>query len=128
MSIAALVTDLMFSSRIMAEARAAGAKVKIIRSLESLNEQIATGRYATLIIDLNTDGIDVIEAIRATRNAAPQTRIVCFVSHVQADLIQAAREAGAHEVMARSAFVTKLPALLTASVEQSRQQQSSDEL
>ena len=120
MSIVALVTDLMFSSRIMAEARAVGAKVKIVRSLESLNEQLTTGQFTTLIIDLNTDGIDVIEAIRATRNAASQTRMVCLVSHVQADLMQAAREAGAHEVMARSAFVTKLTALLADSVEQSR--------
>jgi DNA-binding NarL/FixJ family response regulator len=128
MTIAALVTDLMFSSRIMAEARAAGATVKSVRSLEALQAQVASSQCSMVIIDLNTDGIDVIGAIRTTRSTSPQIRIVAFASHVQADLIKAAREAGANEVMARSAFVTKLPAILAVSADQSRQQQSSNQL
>jgi hypothetical protein len=38
--------------------------------------------------------------------------VVAFLSHVQAELAAGARQAGADEVMARSAFVNQLPALL----------------
>ena len=39
-------------------------------------------------------------------------RTLGFVSHVQTDLIQAARAAGIDEVMARSAFATGLADIL----------------
>jgi len=38
---------------------------------------------------------------------------VGFVSHVQTDLIDAARQAGVGEVMARSAFTARLAEILT---------------
>jgi hypothetical protein len=40
-------------------------------------------------------------------------RTVGFLSHVQADLALAAREAGCDRVMARSAFVENLPRVLS---------------
>jgi hypothetical protein len=38
--------------------------------------------------------------------------VVAFASHVRADLIAEARAAGADRVLARSAFVAELPALV----------------
>ena len=73
---------------------------------------LASGADAAIIIDLNSEGLDVLEAIRHCKAAAHQPRTIAYVSHVDVELIQAARHAGADEVMARSAFVTKLPALL----------------
>ncbi len=66
-----------------------------------------------VLIDLNAD-LDVLRAVECSRQSASLPRTIAYVSHVQADLIDAARRAGAHEVMARSAFVAKLPALLEA--------------
>jgi DNA-binding NarL/FixJ family response regulator len=66
-----------------------------------------------LIVDLDAER-DPVEAIRTAAAVAPRPRIVAFVSHVRADLVAAARAAGADEVMARSAFVQRLEPMLAA--------------
>ena len=43
---------------------------------------------------------------------ARSTSVICFVSHVEAELKQRAQEAGANMVLARSAFSTNLPQIL----------------
>ena len=57
-----------------------------------------------------------IETIAAIKQdpALAATRTLGFVSHVQSDVIAAARQAGCDEVLARSAFTEKLPAILSA--------------
>jgi CheY-like chemotaxis protein len=107
-----IVTDLIFSTKITSTAAAVGAGVKVVHSMEKLNERLSSGTDRVAIVDLNVDGFDVNQAIRRIRSVSSLPRIIAFVSHVQADLIEAARAAGADEVMARSAFVNKLPALL----------------
>jgi hypothetical protein len=62
---------------------------------------------------LNLDAPRAIDTIGALGSAHPSLRLVGFVSHVNADRIREARAAGPVEVMARSAFVTALPSLLT---------------
>ena len=109
-----LVTDLIFSTQITSTASSLGVQVKVVRTLEKLRERLETGIDRAALIDLNADGVDVIDAIQLCRQSPHRPRIIAYVSHVRADLIQAARSAGADEVMARSAFVEKLPAILTA--------------
>jgi hypothetical protein len=100
-----LVRDLMFSSRISATARAQAVAVKVLREPEQLAE--APGRL--LIVDLNQAG--AIPSAAAWLRAAPGRRVVGFVSHVDSQTIESAREAGL-EVLARSRFVELLPELL----------------
>ena len=107
-----IVTDLIFSTKIASTAAAVGVQVKIVRSKEKLDERLGSGADRVAIIDLNAYGLDVLDAIRRIKSVPNPPRIVAFVSHVQADLIEAAPAAGADEVMARSAFVNRLPALL----------------
>ena len=67
-----------------------------------------------VILDLNSlriGPLDVVAALKADP-ALAATPTVGFVSHVQADLIAQARQAGVDRVMARSAFVVELPELL----------------
>ncbi len=67
------------------------------------------------------DGADLVfidlecpDAMGAIARCRERTsRIVAFGSHVRKDLLDAARVAGADEVLARSAFVKRLPELLT---------------
>ena len=118
-SIAALVTDLIFGTKITSTAKSVGAEVKIVRTLEKLQERLDASRDAAVIIDLNAEGIDVLRAIELCRGAAHRPRTIAFVSHVQAELIDAARQRGADEVMARSAFVARLPSLLTGASQRS---------
>jgi PleD family two-component response regulator len=62
------------------------------------------------IFDLNSARLDPLRVI-AQLKSDPETRgikTLGFVSHVHADTIAAAREAGIDEVLARSAFADRL--------------------
>ena len=104
--IAAFVDDLLFKSKLRAVSAHTGAEVKFLR--DACDPSV--GEATLAIIDLDDPGA----ADRITQLVAdwPGLRIVGFVSHVHADRIKEARAAGLTEVMARSAFVDALPALL----------------
>jgi DNA-binding NarL/FixJ family response regulator len=103
----ALVRDLMFSSKITATARALGVACTVVREPAKL---AAAAPTPLLLVDLNLAG--AIEAASDYVRAHPGTEVVGFVSHTDAATISAAREAGVTRVMARSAFVERLPELL----------------
>jgi hypothetical protein len=107
MRVLALVTDLMFGSRISAEAKAAGTAVQILRK----PQQLDAAEGDLLLADLNLEGAAVAAANWANKEGR---RVVGFVSHMDAAAIAAAREAGVQEIMARSRFVQVLPELLRA--------------
>jgi hypothetical protein len=110
LSVLALVSDLMFSSKISAEARACGVAVMMLRDPAKLEAQ--AGRM--LIVDLNLAG--AIAAAGAWRKATGR-EVVGFVSHVDAEAIANARDAGIDQIMARSRFVQVLPELFGKQVE-----------
>lgn len=101
----ALVRDLIFASKISASARAANVECRILRDPKLLETQ--SGEL--LLVDLNEPG--AIEAAAAWQRACSRP-VVGFVSHVDVERIERAREAGLTKVMARSGFVEALPALL----------------
>ncbi len=105
MSVVALVTDLMFSTKISSTGAAVNVPVRVVRTADDL-EPGAT----LLLVDLDAEG--AFDAIERCRTMIPAPRIVAFGPHVRADLLAAAREAGADEVLPRSAFVARLPDLL----------------
>ena len=111
-AVVAVVTDLFFMTKISSTAGALGVPVEVVRTLDELSERLTDRRGALVLIDLEADGVVAAEAIRLCKQAAHRRRIVAFGPHVRTDLITAAREAGADEVLARSAFVARLPALL----------------
>jgi CheY-like chemotaxis protein len=123
------VPDIFFLAKIQETARAVGVRVvspvvspvgSPVGSPVASNdarltlEGIAEARPQAIILDLNSCGAPALEWIRSLKSD-PATRlipIVGFASHVQEQLISAAREAGCDKVMARSAFTQQLPALL----------------
>jgi PleD family two-component response regulator len=112
--ILAILDDLMFSSKIRSAAHQAGVTVAFARSAHSALEQAGSLKPSLVILDLNnprTNPIGIIAAMKADA-ALTGIRTVGYVSHVDADTIAAARGAGASEVLARSAFVTRLPEIL----------------
>lgn len=115
MSTFAYVTDLLFSTKITSTGQALGVTVTVARGVDVLFEKLsaASGDEAgtLVIVDLNASG-DPVGAIRRVKALASPPRVVAFVSHVQADLAAAARDAGADVVMPRSAFSMNLPAIL----------------
>ena len=100
-----VVRDLLFQSRITAEAKAAGVPYEILRDPKLLAQK--SGRL--VLADLNQDG--VIAAVQAWI-ATTGGQAIGFVSHVDAEKIAEARAAGIQSVLARSAFVAQLPQLL----------------
>jgi len=108
--ILALVRDLMFSGRIMAEARAAGANVKVIRDPGQV-AKLETSAGGFMIADLNLEGAIAAAADWRRRTSGA---VVGFVSHVDAEAISQAKAAGLDQVLARSRFVQVLPDLLKA--------------
>jgi CheY-like chemotaxis protein len=120
MPVIAVVTDLIFSTKITGTAKALGATVLVARSLEKLGEHLsATTADAhqppLVIIDLNASGLDALEAVRTAKSHPAKPPVIAFLSHVQVDLAAQARQAGADEVLPRSAFVARLPELLKPS-------------
>lgn len=108
----ALVDDLMFASRIAEAARPSGVGLSRVRTPEALLEQCRESRPGMVIVDLDADRLEPLRAIREL-TAEPSLagiRVVGFVSHVDADRMRRAREAGC-EVLSRGAFVRELPAL-----------------
>ncbi len=113
-TIAALVTDLIFATKIASTARSLGVEVANIRTLDQLTERLASNHDALVLIDLEAPDLDPIHAIELCKQSEHQPRTIAFGSHVRTDLIGAARRAGADEVLARSGFVGRLPSMLQA--------------
>src|SRR5262245_1753331 len=97
-----LADDLMFVSRVREAARGLDLEVKAIRQPPA--ESAPEARL--VIVDLDRFGDPGILA--RVRAAFGDRLLVGFVSHVDADRAQQAREAGFARVLARSAFVQQL--------------------
>jgi PleD family two-component response regulator len=109
------VDDLMFSSRISTAATAAGVPIRFTRSPESVLAAARTEKPARVILDLNSARVrplEIVAALKADPDLA-QVPLVGFVSHVDTATIEAARKAGVDRILARSAFVEQLPAVLS---------------
>ena len=108
------VDDLMFSSRISSAAKASGVPIRFARSPQAVVDAVRETQARLVILDLNSQRVAPLEAVAALKadTSLAATPTLGFVSHVQADLIARARQAGVDRVMARSAFVAELPELL----------------
>ena len=105
-----LVRDLMFSGRIGAEARAAGADAKMLRDPRLLAETDAAA-HSRLIVDLDLAG--AIQAAAAWKARVPGAQVIAFVAHTNAEAIRSARESGLNQILTRGQFVELLPRLLS---------------
>jgi len=113
--ILAMVDDLMFTSKIKATARQLGVDVTFARSSDAALAAMRTHAPALVILDLNNPRTDPLGTVAAMKGDAALTSIptVGFVSHVQTDLIEAARAAGIDDVLARSTFTARLAEILS---------------
>jgi CheY-like chemotaxis protein len=111
----AVVDDLMFSSKIKTAATQLGVTLAFARSSEAALAEMRKSAPSLVILDLNnprTDPLGIIAAMR-TEPALSVIPTVGYVSHVDTEVINAARQAGVTEVLPRSAFTTRLADILT---------------
>ena len=112
-----LVDDLLFSIKISTAAKALAAPIFFERSPDTALDRVREKQPSLVIFDLNSAKLRPLEII-AQMKADPvlkAIRTLGYVSHVQTDVIAAARAAGIDDVMARSAFSDRLGQILSAS-------------
>lgn len=112
--IVAAVEDLIFASKIGQTAKNLGLPIVFARSREETIQRVRENETQMVLVDLNSRRCEPIELIREMKEdeALRAIRIVGYVSHVQGDIIVAARKAGCDRVMARSIFSSRLPDIL----------------
>jgi DNA-binding NarL/FixJ family response regulator len=104
----AVVTDLMFGSKIKGTADAVGATVLFARNQDVLMKEAPAA--SVILLDLGTRWLtpQMITELKSITHA----QVIAFVAHTDAESIRAAQAAGADKVLARSAFVVQLPEIL----------------
>jgi len=132
--ILAFIADLNSSVRLESAAQLLGYKVIFIERMEQITppEEPVSGRQyaehligpgavlidlvtlrkpALIVFDLGNQAIPWLDCINLL-TSAPATRripVICFGPHVETDKLQAAKDAGARDALARSRFFTDLP-------------------
>jgi CheY-like chemotaxis protein len=113
--ILAILDDLMFTSKIKTAAHHLGVPVTFARSSEAALVEMRKSAPSLVIFDLNNARADPLGTLAAMKREPGLAAIptLGFASHVQVDVINAARQAGVDEVLARSAFTERLGEILT---------------
>jgi CheY-like chemotaxis protein len=112
--ILAVLDDLMFSSKIRTTANQLGVAVTFARSADGALAEMRKAAPALVILDLNNPRTNPLAIVADMKQdpALASIPTIGFASHVQVDVINAARQAGVDDVMARSAFAQNLPEIL----------------
>src|SRR5947208_561483 len=107
-----VMADLMFSVKIIDQAKKLGVPVEFVKDEATALERLKSRPVQAVILDLNYTAANPLDLIRRVKSEYSQVDLVSFVSHVQVDLKKQAQEAGCDTVIARSAFAPKLPEIL----------------
>ncbi len=105
----------MFTSKIKTAAGQLGVAVAFARSADTALADMRKSAPTLVIFDLNsprTDPLGIVSAMKGDPSLA-SIPTIGFASHVQTDVIDAARKAGVDEVLARSAFTMRLGEILS---------------
>ena len=110
--------DLIFATKISSTAQALNVACRPARDAEALRrrlERVDDGKVnetvtALLIdLDLGEQGLALIDQVKSHNAKVP---VVIFGSHVETQMLEAAKTRGADFVMARSTFTATLPDIL----------------
>lgn len=112
--ILAILDDLMFTSKIKVTAGQLGVAVTFARSADAALDEMRKTVPSLVILDLNNARTNPLGIVATMKQEAALASVptVGYASHVQTDVISAARQAGVGEVLARSAFTAQLADIL----------------
>ena len=104
-----LSDDLIFFSRISETARGVGLSVRQARTPAELIALAGTLQPGGVIVDLHNEGLELPQFLVELRAACQvMPRVIAYGSHVEAEVLRAARAAGCDQVFPRSQFVKVL--------------------
>ena len=104
-----LCDDLIFFSRVSGAARAKGLSVRMVRSAAELLAAAKSAPPAGVIVDVHNPGLDLPALLASLKEVCPaMPRVIAYGSHVEAEVLRAARAAGCDRVLPRSQFVKEL--------------------
>ena len=108
-----LSRDLIFISKIKGTAAELGYSMMVVGTDVQARSVIETYRPSVVLVDLNAGDLVAPAALMSYQKlAGPNTWFVAFGSHVEAERLREARDAGCQIVLARSRFAAELPILL----------------
>jgi CheY-like chemotaxis protein len=108
-----LCDDLLFASRIVGEARARGATMKLARSCEQLLDFVRQEAPCCVLLDLSFPGLDLPDLFRClAENCLSPPRVAAYGAHVDTERLRTARSVGCDPVLPRSRVLEELPRLL----------------
>ncbi|MAV37038.1 MAG: hypothetical protein CMJ59_16450 [Planctomycetaceae bacterium] len=107
-----LTDDLMFASRVGAQAESLGLTIQTVNSVETLGEALAC-EPLLFVIDLAAVATDQLATtIAAVRQRVPGATVIAFGPHVWEAKLKAADQAGCDQVFTRGQFHNEMAALL----------------
>jgi DNA-binding NarL/FixJ family response regulator len=109
--VVALMDDIFFQMKVAETAKHLGIEFKVATNTDALLSLLEP-RPQLVIVDLNARN-QPIDAIVKLRAASKDIRVVAFLSHVQRELAEQAKNAGCDEVMPRSSFTQNLAEILS---------------
>lgn len=115
-----LAADLIWASKIKATADALGVACRPVRNMEMLEARLADSDVRALVVDLDVAemALAMVKRVKgdgeAGKEAGRAIRVLAFGPHVVRDALQAARDAGADEVLTRGAFDHNMDDILIA--------------
>jgi CheY-like chemotaxis protein len=114
----AAVDDMFFAAKIRGAAEQAGRQLVFVRSRPELDDTLALGLPAMIMIDLNSERLEPIQTIQYLKSqpGLAAIPILGFLSHVQSELKTQAEQAGCDRIIPRSAFSQRLPELMAKAV------------
>ncbi len=113
MSVLFLTSDLMIASQVEGAAERCGVALKVVASADALAQKCQADEVALVLVDLGFAGLELkelVSSVEVARSARPT--IIAFGPHVQANRLEAAREAGCDEVMSRGTLCGQIDELL----------------
>ncbi len=103
--------DLFFTSKVTGTAQALGLRVDSVDDIATATSRLQAGDIGCILLDLAAQRVSVADLVVAMPDSA-RVPIIAFGSHVNVELLESARAAGA-EVMPRSQFSATLPNILS---------------
>jgi DNA-binding NarL/FixJ family response regulator len=107
-----LCDDLIFASRIVGTAKAAGLAVRVSKTTGDLLVFARQMPPRCVIIDLHVPGLDIAAVTAELTAQSPRPMIVAYGSHVDTATLKKARDAGCDVVWPRSKFMDELETAL----------------